>query len=406
MARTRDRLSAVKIQGLKNPGYYADGGNLYFRVADGGTKAWMFRFAMHGRKRDMGLGPYPDVSLAKARDLAAECREQIRGGIDPIEARKAQRAADRIAAAKAMTFDECRIAYIASHEAGWRNAKHRQQWTNSLKTCASPTLGRLPVASVDTALVMKVIEPIWRTTPETASRVRGRIESVLDWAKVRGFRSGENPARWRGHLDQLLPAKTKIRAIEHFAALPHSQVGEFMGELRQQTGVTAAALQFLILCAARANEVLGARWSEIDLTARTWTVPAARMKSASEHRVPLSAAAIDVLGAMHKIRRDDYVFPAMRGDGHLSQNALWTLLRRRATAHGFRSTFRDWVAECTNCRPEIAEAALAHKVSDAVVAAYRRTTFFDTRRELMAKWAEYCATPAPASGDNVVSLRA
>ena len=294
-----------------------------------------------------------------------------------------------------MTFDGCAKAYIAAHEAAWRNPKHRQQWTNTLATYVSPVIGQLPVAAVDTGLVLKVVEPIWSKKPETASRVRGRIEVVLDWAKVRGYRDGENPARWRGHLDHLLPAKSKVRKVEHHAALPYAQVGAFMVGLREQPGIGARALEFLILTATRTGETLGAIWNEVDIAARLWTIPAARMKAGKDHRVPLSDAALTVLKQMHAIRHSDYVFPGGRDRRPLSEMALLMLLRRmergNVTAHGFRSTFRDWAAERTSSPREVAEAALAHAIPDAVEAAYRRGDLFDKRRKLMAAWAEYCA---------------
>jgi integrase len=394
-ARTIGRLSAVKVQGLKRPCYFADGGNLYLRVAQGGTKGWMFRFAMHGKTRDMGLGRYPDVSLAKAREIATECRRMLATGIDPIEARKDDRAAAQLEATKSMTFDQCSAAYIAAHEAGWRNSKHRQQWKNTLATYASPVLGNLSVQSIDTGLVMKVIEPLWPAKPETSSRLRGRIEAILDWAKVRGYRAGENPARWRGHLDHLLPAKSRVRKVEHHPALPYADIGTFMAKLRQQTEISARALEFLILTATRTSEALGALWVEIDLEARVWTISGERMKANREHRVPLCYDAVKLLECMQHIRRGDYVFAGAREGRPQSQMALLMLLRRigfgHITAHGFRSTFRDWAAECTSFPREVAEAALAHAIPDAVEAAYRRGDLFEKRRRLMDQWGTYCA---------------
>jgi integrase len=408
MARTIGRLSAVKVQSLKQAGYHADGGNLYFRVAEGGTRGWIFRFAMHGRTRDMGLGPYPDVTLAKARTLATECRRLVADGFDPIERRKEERAAARVETAKAITFDDCARAYIAAHEAAWRNAKHRAQWTSTLATYVTPIFGKLPVHAVDTGFVMRVLEPIWSTKPETASRVRGRIESILDWARVRGYRTGENPARWRGHLDHLLPAKSKVRKVEHHAALPYAQVGDFMASLRQQPGIAARALEYLILIATRTGETLGALWDEIDLDAKVWTVPAARMKSGKEHRVPLSGAANSVLKEMRKIRHSDYVFPGARQGRPLSEMSLLMLLRRMGfgdiTAHGFRSSFRDWAAERTTFAREVAEMALAHAIPDAVEAAYRRGDLFDKRRKLMDAWAGYCGNIEIDGVGKLVSL--
>jgi integrase len=396
------RLSAVKVSSAKAPGYYGDGGNLYFRVAPGGTRGWIFRFAMHGRTRDMGLGPYPDVSLAKARDLAAGCREQVRAGVDPIEDRKARRAASHLASVRAMTFDECCRGYIAAHEGSWTSATHRQQWTNTVRDYIAPVLGKLPVQTIDTGLVMKVLQPIWNTKTETASRVRGRIEVVLDWATVSNFRQGENPARWRGHLEHLLARKSKIRTIAHHAALPYAEVGAFMVALRGDSSVAARALEFLILTASRLGEVLGATWAEINLADSVWTIPAGRMKAKKEHRVPLSAPVVASLRVMHRIRRGDSVFPGAREGKSLSEVSVGRLIQRMGysqTIHGFRSTFRDWAAERTNFPRAVAEMALAHAIPSAVEAAYRRGDLLEKRRRLMDAWAQFCSTTTP---DNTV----
>jgi integrase len=377
-------------------------------VALGGTKSWIFRFAMHGRARDMGLGRYPDLSLAKARQKAAECRELIADGFDPVEHRKKLRMEAALASVRGMTFKQCAAGYIAAHEASWRNAKHRQQWTNTLETYVYPTLGPLSVQDVNVGFVMRVLEPIWNKKPETASRVRGRIEAIVDWAKVSGYRTGENPARWRGHLDHLLPAKSKVRKVEHHAALPYGQIGAFMAALRGQPGGAARALEFLILTATRTGEILGALWDEIDLEAHLWTIPAERMKAGKEHRVPLSAAAVAVLKGMRELRQNDFVFPGARQGRPLSEMALLMLLRRmgfgNVTARGFRSTFRDCAAERTTFAREVAEMALAHAIPDAVEAAYRRGDLFEKRRRLMSAWAEFCGKPSAAG--TVVSISA
>ena len=355
-------------QGEKRPGMYADGGGLYLRVTDNGTKNWVFRFMLNGRPRWMGMGPLHTVRLAEARNRAAGFRLQRHDGIDPIDARRAERLETRLNAAKALTFKECAARYIASHRAGWRNPKHAAQWEATLATYAEPVMGGLSVQAIDTALVLKVLEPIWTTKPETAGRVRGRIESILDWAKVRGYRAGENPARWRGHLDKLLPARSKVRRVEHHAALPYAELPGFLVSLREQEGIAARALEFAILTAARTGEVIGARWSEIDLLEKTWTVPAARMKAGREHRVPLSARALAILEEMqpHRHAEDGFVFPGAKLGRPLSNMAFLMLLRRMGrddlTAHGFRSSFRDWAAERTNFPSEVAEMALAHTV--------------------------------------------
>jgi integrase len=375
---------------------HADGGGLYLQVTPSGAKSWIFRFMLHGRAREMGLGPLHTISLAEARERARECRKLRLDGIDPVEARSAKRAKERLAAATAMTFAECAERYIAAHRTGWRNPKHAAQWPSTLQTYAYPVFGLLPVQAIDTALVTKAIEPIWQAKPETASRVRGRIEAVLDWAKVRGYRDGENPARWRGHLDKLLPARAKVRKVEHHPALPYAVMGEFVASLRQQEGVAARALEFLILTAARTGEVIAARWNEFDLAEKVWTVPADRMKAGKEHRVPLSAAAVAIIEQMQATRVADqqFVFPGGKLGKPLSNMAMLKLLQRMGrgelTAHGFRSSFRDWAAERTNFPREVAEMALAHTVGDKVEAAYRRGDLFAKRRRLMEEWARHC----------------
>jgi integrase len=392
MARTVHRLTAVGINRLKAPGLYSDGGNLNFRIANAGSRSWVFRFAKNGRTRDAGLGPYPEVSLADARIKAFEWRKLLVAGIDPLDQRNAARASDLVAASKSVTFDDCLAGYVAAHESAWRSVKHAKQWRASLTAYASPVFGRLPVSAIDTAMVMRVLEPIWAFKPTTASRVRGRVENVLDWAKVRGYRRDENPARWKGHLDHLLPSKSKVQAIEHHAAMPYAEIGGFMGQLREKPNISARALEFLILTGARSGEVIGVTWDEIDLTAKVWVVPAFRMKAKREHRVPLTAAVLAVLKAMEAIRQSDYVFPGI-GGGRLGINSLHFLLSTMGegvSVHGFRSTFRDWAAERTALPRELAEMALAHSVGSAVEAAYRRTDLFDKRRRLMEAWAEFC----------------
>jgi integrase len=360
-----------------------------------------------GKAREMGLGPVPDTSLSEARAKALEARKLRREGIDPIEHRKAARAAARLNAAKAITFRECGARYIASHRKGWRTKKHAELWTNTLATYAEPVLGGLPVQGIDTGLVMKVLEPIWAKKPETAGRVRQRIESVLDWARVHGYREGENPARWRGHLDKLLPAQAKVARVEHHAALPYCEVGSFMASVRKQEGIGARALEFAILTAGRTGEILGARWDELDLDTKTWTIPAGRMKGEREHRVPLSSPAIAIVEALRAIRSSNYVFPGGRTGKPLSNMAMLVMLRRMkwsgVTVHGFRSTFRDWAAEQTAYPNEVVEMALAHSVGNKVEAAYRRGDLFEKRRRLMDEWARYCAS-AVKPGE-VVSLK-
>lgn len=395
---TPGRLKPLDVARTSDPGLYGDGGGLYLQVKGDGGRSWLYRYKLNGKARAMGLGGLNTVSLREARQLAAECRKLCHAGIDPIEARRASRAAAKPSAASAMTFSQCVDRYLAAHKAGWRNEKHARQWKASLDAYVTPVFGEAAVAAVDTGLVMKVLDPIWSVKPETASRVRGRIEAVLDWATARGYRAGENPARWRGHLSALLPAKTKVRAVKHHPALPYVRVPDFMAELRGQDGVGALALTFMILTAARTAEVIGARWEEIDLNAAVWTVPAARIKAGKEHRVPLSDAALEVVERMRAVRSSDFVFPGGRQGRPLSNNAMLALLERMGlgdiTAHGFRSSFRDWAAEQTSFPREVAEAALAHAIGDKVEAAYRRGDLFEKRRQLMVAWAGYCGGQA------------
>ncbi|HEV8029796.1 MAG TPA: integrase arm-type DNA-binding domain-containing protein [Stellaceae bacterium] len=410
MARA-GKLTALKVGQIvraAKPGYTGDGGGLYLQISKFGTPSWAFRYRVGSRLREAGLGSYDTWTLAEARERARVFRQQRALGEDPIEKRRAQRMAAKIEAATAMSFRACAEAYVAAHKAGWRSAKHGQQWQASLRDYVYPVFGDLPVQVIDTALVTKAIEPIWAVKTETASRVRGRIESVLDWATAREYRTGENPARWRGHLENLLPKKNKVRRVEHHAALPYSDIGAFMGDLRQQEGTAERALEFAILTAARTGEVIGAKWGEINQTERVWTVPADRMKGGREHRVPLSDAAMAIVEKMAATRSSDYVFPGHRRGKSISSTAFFMLLREMGrddlTAHGFRSTFRDWAAERTNFPSEVAEMALAHAVSDKVAAAYRRGDLFQKRRQLADAWAKFCATTAAESA-KVVSIR-
>jgi integrase len=394
MASRSNRLSAIEVKSLNREGMYHDGGGLYLQVSGRGAKSWIYRFMLDGRGREMGLGPVTTISLAEARKRAGECRKLRLDGIDPIEARREQRSQRRLEAARAMTFDKCAAAYIDAHKAGWRNPKHARQWPSTLEAYASPVFGLLPVQAIDVGLVMKALEPVWQSKPETASRLRGRIEAVLDWATVRGYRKGENPARWRGHLDKLLPARNKIRKVEHHPALPYGEIAEFIAALRRQEGIAARALEFLILTAARTGEVIGAQWDEVDLQDKVWVIPGTRMKAGREHRVPLSAAALGILARLREVRESDFVFPGGKKGKPLSDMAMLKLLKRMRrddlTAHGFRSTFRDWAAESTNFPREVVEMALAHTIESKVEAAYRRGDLFRKRGQLMEAWAGFC----------------
>jgi integrase len=399
-------LTARKVATVTKLGLYADGGGLYLRVGRGGAKSWCMRYMLQGKAREMGLGGLLKVSLADARRKAAAQRALLVDKIDPLERRQTENAARKIESARTMTFDDCASAYIKAHEVSWHNAKHRQQWQNTLAVYVSPKFGSVPVGKVDVGMAMKAIEPLWTAKPETAGRVRGRIEAVLDWAKARGFRDGENPARWRGHLSNLLPARTKVRAVRHHAALPYPEMGAFMADLQTREGTAAAALEFLILTAARTGEVIGARRSEIDFRAHVWTVPAERMKGKREHRVPLSSAAIKALERA-KIEGSEFLFPGTKSGQGLSNMALLKVLERMdqgdLTVHGFRATFKTWATECANFARDVVEAALAHVLEDKTEAAYQRGDMLEKRRRLMGAWAEFCGKRASAG--TVVSLR-
>jgi integrase len=393
MGRQLNKLSALKIAKPKlKAGYYADGGGLYLQVTASGAKSWVFRFTRNGRAREMGLGPLHTVGLSDARDKATIARKLLLDGIDPIDARKALHEQQRLAKALELTFNQCAAAYIEQFRAGWKNAKHVAQWSSTLDTYAGPIFGLLPVASVDTALVLKALEPIWYDKPETASRLRGRIESVLSWATVKGYRAGDNPARWRGHLDKLLPKRTDVSKVTHHPALPYADMGEFMQALRKQPGTGARALEFAILTAARTGEVIGATWGEIN--ADTWAIPASRMKAKKKHSVPLSPAAMALLSDLPRVGA--FIFPGAREGKPLSNMSLLAVLKRMGridlTTHGFRSSFKDWATEQTNFPAEVSEAALAHVISDKTQAAYQRGDLFEKRAKLMAAWATYCDT--------------
>jgi integrase len=396
MGRQVEKLSTLAVSRAKTRGYLGDGGGLYLQVSASGAKSWVFRFKDHGHLREMGLGSVHAIGLAEARKRATACRQMRLDGTDPIAVKKAGKLKAKLEAARAMTFRQCAEAYIEAHKAGWQNAKHAAQWSSTLKTYAYPVFGALPVQAIDVALIAKVLEPIWKTKTETASRLRGRIERVLDWATVRGYRQGDNPARWRGHLDQLLPARSRVQKVQHHAALPYAEIGQFMADLRKQESTSAVALEFLILTATRTAEVIGASWSEIDLDAAVWTIPAERMKAKKEHRVPLSKPALAILKRLHKHRAGEFVFMGARPERPLSNMALLMLLeclgRSDLTVHGFRSTFRDWAAERTHFPREVAEHALAHSLPDKVEAAYQRSDLFEKRRQMMEAWSRYCAT--------------
>lgn len=401
MPKLAKELGPLAVSKLAAPGLHFVGGvqGLAMQVGAGASRSWVLRIVIGGKRREMGLGPYPEVTLAAARDRARQARELVRQGIDPIERQQAAQSALRAAAAAVVNFREASERYIAAHEAGWKNAKHAQQWRNTLEQHAHPVLGTLHVRDIGTPQVLRVLEPIWVSTNETASRLRGRIEQVLDWATARGLREGENPARWRGHLDKLLARPSKVNKRTHHPAVPVAEMGSFMERLRAAEGTGARALEFLIYTAARSGEVRGATWGEIDMTGKVFTVPGDRMKAGKEHRVPLSPPAMALLKALPKGKAEDLVFPAPRG-GVLSDMTLTAVMRRlkvSAVPHGFRSTFRDWAAERTNYPREVAEMALAHAIGDKVEAAYRRGDLFERRRRMMADWAAFLSRPDGAA---------
>lgn len=407
MARKIGRLNALQVAKLAKPGYYADGGNLYLQVAPSGSKSWVFRYALDGKQREMGLGSLSAFTLAEARERATDQRKMIADGLDPLSIKREKALARQMADANIITFDKAAAAYIEAHSPGWRNAKHGDQWRNTLATYASPVMGKLPVSAVNTALVLRVLQPIWNSKTETAVRLRGRLERVLDWAKAQGYREGENPAAWRGHLDKLLAEPRKVAKREHHAALPWQEIGAFMRDVRAMPGASALALEIIILTAARTSEVLNARWAEFDLDAALWTVPADRMKAHKEHRVPLSDAAVAALRrALADAEESEYLFPSRKG-APLSNMACLKLLERMGradlTVHGFRSTFRDWCSEATDYPRDVAEMALAHTIESKVESAYRRGDLLEKRRALMADWAAYCGTVRTAR--DVVPLR-
>lgn len=393
MTKQIEKLTALQIRRTCRPGRYADGGGLYLQITPSGNKSWIFRYERFGREHNMGLGPLHTISLAEARQSAQQARKYLLQNIDPL-ARKRQRRRRPSIRPEHKRFEACAEEYIKEHAAGWRNDKHQQQWANTMRDYVYPHFGAIDVRRVDTAEVLKALRPIWTTKTETATRVRERIERVLDWATVHQYREGSNPARWKGHLEVLFPAPAKLRSVRHHAALPFQEIGEFMAELREQRGVAAKALEFLILTGCRSGEALRATWEEIDLIGATWILPAERTKAGRVHRVPLSTAALQLLAAQ-KGKSSRYVFPGGTDEKPLSSMAMTKVLERMGfggvTVHGFRSTFRDWVAERTRYPREWAEIALEHRVGSTTEMAYFRSDLLEERRGLMEDWATWCA---------------
>ena len=418
MSGAKYKLTSIAIAAAKTPGFYADGAGLFLQVTKGtdGTprRSWLVRYRIPGGKvRGMGVGSAELIGLPEARRRAEEARKLAATGIDPLDDRAAKRGAEladaAIEKARAKTFRQCAEDFMLSRQAKWKNPKHRQQWASTLATYAYPSFGNLPVQAVNGAMVIQVLKPIWNLKPETASRLRGRIETILNYATACGYRSGDNPAQWRGHLDYVFPARNEIRKVKHHAALPYGELPSFMGVLRAQEGMAARALEFAILTTTRTSETLNARWPEIDLERSLWTIPADRMKAGTEHRVPLSPQAVEMLnGLKSKAQLSEWVFPGASPGRPLSNMAMLMVLRRMKrgdlTAHGFRSTFRDWAAEQTNYPREVAEAALAHTNGNKVEAAYFRSDLFDKRSRLMNEWAKYCTSPVTKSANKIVKL--
>ena len=406
MAKKTEKLTALQIKKLTLQGSYADGHGLYLQISNSGSKAWFYRYEKNGKGHKHGLGSYPTISLRDARTKAHACRILRSEGIDPITNKKKQLLEKELESVKGTTFKECAEAYIDSHKAGWKNRKHEQQWRNTLKTYTYPFIGKLAVQDIDTGQVLKALEPIWYEKTETASRVRQRIESILDWAKVRKYRAGENPALWRGHLEKILPKPTKVRKVKHFNALPYSDVPEYLQKLRTKNTMSSKALAFIILTASRNGEARWASWSEIDLKDGVWEIPAERMKADRTHRVPLSAEAVNILKEAKKFGKENLVFSGAKKGKPISEAALRNLLKEDypdMTVHGFRSSFRDWCAEMTNYPREVAEAALAHTLKDKTEAAYQRGDILVKRHKLMNAWAEYCLSASNAA--NVIPIK-
>jgi integrase len=415
------KLTAKQIENLTAPGTHEDGDGLRLFIKPNGKKYWVLRFQLAGKRREMGLGTYPAIGLKEARQKSSDQRRLLRDGIDPLQARDdertAQQAAEHQRIRKSVTFQDVSNDYIEAHRAGWKNVKHAQQWTNTLATYAAPVIGDLATSQITTEHLLEILKPIWASKAETASRVRNRIELVLDAAKARGLRDGENPARWRGHLDKLLPPSSKTKRTQNHPALPYSELSRFMQALNSVEGLSACALKMTILTACRTSEVLGADWSEVDLKSKLWTIPAARMKAGKVHTVPLSDALIALLDGIPRIKGSSMLFPGARKGRPISNMAMLMTLRRMdqkdlddqgkgwrdsndkvITAHGFRSTFRDWAAECTHYAREVCEMSLAHVVANGAEAAYWRSDLLEKRRTLMADWADFVTIKVNGAG--------
>lgn len=391
MPRSINKLNALAVQRAKKPGLYCDGGGLYLRVSANGSKSWVLRYMLSGRARGMGLGPVALRSLAEARERAIAARKLLLEGVDPIDSRKASKRS--LALKKSMTFDAVAAQYLADKSSEWKNARHRDWWKRCLEKYVSPVIGNLPITEIDTPEIRQVLDPIWST--EGGQRIQNRLERIFDYAASNKWRSGDNPARWRGHLKNLMPRKLK-RGQRHLPSLPYTELGTFMARLREEPGISARALEFTILCTVRTGETLGCQWSEIDLDAKAWTIPGSRMKAGAQHRVPLTPRVIEILREMKSLESDSpYVFPGARAGQPLSNMAMLQTLKRmkvdHVTVHGFRATFKTWARERTSFARELAEEALAHVNPNRVEQAYVRGDLLEKRRKLMEAWAGFCS---------------
>jgi integrase len=407
MARSINKLKATALPHLRGPARYSDGAGLWLQISKTGAKSWLFQYAWNGRTRQMGLGSSNTISLAEARSLAGEARKAVLAGTDPIEARRERRKQQFAETNEAATFRKVAEQYVAQRKAGWKNRKHAAQWSSTLENFAYPVIGNLPVSRIQRAHILQILEPIWEAKPETAARLRARIENILDAAKARDLRTGDNPAAWRGQLGAILPHRKAIKQVKHHPALPFDEIPSFMTALRKRTSLAAKALEFTILTAARTNEVIGARWGEFDFDAKLWIIPGSRMKSGREHRLPLSKRALELLANIPREQGNPFVFIGGAGASHISNMAMLKLLkelRPALTVHGFRSTFRDWTSEQTSYPRDVAEMALAHTIQDKSEAAYRRGDLLLKRRRLMDDWAAFCLK-TPVATNNVRQLQ-
>ncbi|MGP5325197.1 tyrosine-type recombinase/integrase [Vreelandella titanicae] len=397
------KLTAKGVQKLvreSKPGLTNDGDGLYLKVGKGGGASWIYRFRWNGKLRDMGLGSYAEASLSEARESAAENRKHVKQGIDPLAAREQKSEKEAVP----VTFTHCAARYIQSHRRSWRNAKHARQWVSTLKTYVRPVIGNQPIEDVTTQDILKILTPIWAVKNETAKRVQGRIENILDFAAAHEYRDPVNPARWRGHLDKLLAKPSRVQKVNHHPAMPYDQVATFISSVQRYNSMSSKALLFLILTATRTSEVLNAEWHEIDIGKATWQIPAERMKVNREHRVPLSKQAVELLLALPRVRGNSFIFPGMKAGRPLSNMSLLQFMRGLGygpsgekgnyVPHGFRSSFRDWTGEVTSYPRDVAEMALAHAIENKVEAAYRRGDLFEKRRAMMQDWADYTFTSA------------